>query len=95
VYCHSRAGLQLDHIRPWSAGGLTSLFNLAVLCSLHNRVKSNYWRDRDGFVHYRAFTRADDLAIAAAVLRAERRCRRSPLRWLRAARAASRRARRI
>jgi hypothetical protein len=87
VYCGSRAELQVDHIRPWAAGGLTALFNLAVLCRAHNRVKSNYWRDPDGYIHYRPFAGAADVAGATSILRAERRCRRSPLRWLRVARA--------
>jgi hypothetical protein len=88
VFCGSRAGLQLDHIRPWASGGLTALFNLAVLCAAHNQVKSNYWRDPDGYVHYRPFAGSADVAGAASILRAERRCRRSPLRWLRVAWAA-------
>lgn len=83
VYCRSRAGLQIDHIRPWAAGGLTAVWNLAVLCALHNRVKSNYSRDPDGYVHYRPFGGHGDIAAAAGILRAELRCRRSPLRWLR------------
>jgi hypothetical protein len=85
VYCGSRAVLQVDHIRPWALGGLTALFNLAVLCRAHNLVKSNYWRDPDGYVHYRPFAGAADVTAAASILRAERRCRRSPLRWLRVA----------
>ena len=88
VYCGCRADLQIDHIRPWASGGLTALYNLAVLCRAHNLVKSNYSRDRDGYVHYRAFPGAADVATAAAILRTECRCRRSPLRWLRIARAA-------
>ena len=66
-----------------ASGGLTALFNLAVLCRAHNRVKSNYWRDPDGYVHYRPFAGAADMAGAASILRAECRRRRSPLRWLR------------
>jgi hypothetical protein len=88
VYCGSRADLQVDHVRPWASGGLTALFNLAVLCRAHNRVKSNYWRDPDGYVHYRPFAGAADMAGAASILRAECRRRRSPLRWLRVAWAA-------
>ena len=29
----------LDHIRPWAAGGTTSLTNLTSLCQAHHRLK--------------------------------------------------------
>lgn len=83
VYCGRRDDPQLDHVRPWSAGGLTTGFNLAVLCGLCNKTKSNYSRDRDGYVHYRPWPGFDDIAAAAAILQAELRCRRSPARWAR------------
>lgn len=85
VFCGSRAGLQLDHVRPWASGGLTSLWNLVTLCGRDNRTKSSYWRDRDGYVHYRSFQGSDDVRKAAEILAAERRARLNPLRWLRAA----------
>jgi HNH endonuclease len=85
VFCGHRAGLQIDHIRPWASGGLTSLFNLMVLCGPCNRVKSNYWRDRDGYVHYRSFPGSGNEQRAAAILAVERRHRLNLLRWLRAA----------
>lgn len=77
-------GLQWDHVRPWASGGLTVLWNGATLCAGHNRVKSNYWADRDGYVHYRSFTDADDKALAAAILAVELRARWNPARWVRA-----------
>jgi len=85
VFCGSGAALQLDHVRPWASGGLTSLWNLVTLCGSCNRVKSNFWRDRDGYVHYRSFHDSDDVRKAAAILAAERMARLNPLRWLRAA----------
>ena len=85
VFCGSHAGLQLDHVRPWASGGMTSLWNLVTLCNKHNVLKSNYWRDRDGYVHYRSFQGSDDVRKAAQILAAERRARLNPLRWLRAA----------
>ena len=85
VYCGIKQDRQVDHFRPWASGGLTSLFNLFTLCGKHNRVKSNYWKDRDGYVHYRAFKDADNAALAALILAAEKRARLNPVRWLRAA----------
>jgi len=78
-------GLQWDHIRPWASGGLTVLWNGAALCGPHNRVKSNYWVDRDGYVHYRPWKDAGNKKLAAAILAVELRARRNPLRWIRAA----------
>lgn len=77
--------LQWDHIRPWSCGGLTSVFNGATLCRQHNAIKSNYWPWPDGRVTYRYRADPDRMAIAAAILAVERRARYNPLRWLRAA----------
>lgn len=74
-------GLQLDHVRPWSLGGLSSLWNLVTLCGPCNRVKSNYWRFRSGHVVYRAW----DATTAAAILAVEKRARCNPARWWRAA----------
>lgn len=88
VYCRAADDLQLDHVRPWAAGGLTALFNLVTLCGPCNRVKSNYWRYRSGYVMYRgwpqtaALSRSQQLAAAASILAVERRARMSPLRWL-------------
>lgn len=85
VYCGSQLSLQVDHIRPWASGGLSSLLNCMTLCAVHNRVKSNYWIDRDGYVHYRGFDGSESRRLAAAILAAERRRRWNPVRWIRAA----------
>jgi HNH endonuclease len=87
LYCGSARKLQLDHIFPWSLGGLTSLWNLAVLCGRCNRVKSNYWRYRSGLVVYRAWEGSEDARTAALILACEKRARWNIFRWLRAARA--------
>jgi 5-methylcytosine-specific restriction endonuclease McrA len=73
--------LNVDHVRPWSQGGLTWLLNLLTLCEFHNLVKSNYWPG----VFYRPWDGYDDKRGAAIVLAAERRARLNPARWLRAA----------
>jgi 5-methylcytosine-specific restriction endonuclease McrA len=78
-------GLQLDHVRPRSCGGLDSLWNFVTLCGHHNRIKSNYWVWPSGQVTYRAFNNYDDRATAAAILEVERRARWNVVRWWRAA----------
>lgn len=85
VFCGSRDKPQLDHLRPWAAGGLSSLFNFFVLCALCNRVKSNYWVADDGYVFYRPFPGCDDQQGAARIAAAERRARWNLLRYWRAA----------
>lgn len=84
VHCGGWTDLQLDHVFPWSLGGLSVLFNLMVLCGRCNRVKSNYWRFRRGHEVYRAFDNADNRAMAREILRSEKWARVSPLRWYRA-----------
>lgn len=84
-------GLQIDHLIPWLAGGLTSLWNSFTLCGRCNRIKSNFNVDRRGRVHYRQeFT---DLAhigqgtlldVARRIAIRERQLRWSPGRWARA-----------
>jgi 5-methylcytosine-specific restriction endonuclease McrA len=89
VACGERARLQVDHIEPWSLGGLTCLWNLAVLCQGCNRVKSNYWVAPGGHRYYRPFEGHGDRRRAAAILALEQAARRRPLRWLRAFAAAA------
>lgn len=84
AYCRRRftwSGLNGDHYCPWSQGGLTVFRNMVTLCGRCNRVKSNYWPG----VHYRPIEGSDNLALAIAILDAEKRRRRNPLRWVRAA----------
>jgi 5-methylcytosine-specific restriction endonuclease McrA len=83
-FCGSRDQLQIDHIRPWSRGGLSALWNTMTLCGKCNRVKSNYWVARDGYVFYRSFPGSDDAKTAAAILAYEKRHRWNPGRWIRA-----------
>ena len=35
--CESRHGLQIDHIKPFAAGGTHAISNLRLLCAAHNR----------------------------------------------------------
>jgi 5-methylcytosine-specific restriction endonuclease McrA len=88
-------GLQVDHLVPYAAGGLASLWNTVTLCGRCNRIKSNYNVSADGYVHYR--NKFEDLAhvehselidAAAWILEQELAARRSPLRWARCALAA-------
>lgn len=84
AYCrrrYARGELNCDHYLPWSQGGLTVLLNLVTLCRGCNITKSNYWPG----VHYRPVEGSDNLALATAILAAERRHRFSPLRLTRAA----------
>jgi 5-methylcytosine-specific restriction endonuclease McrA len=92
VYCGARRGqldgrgrpvvLQVDHLVPWIMGGLTCLWNCALLCRRCNMVKSAYWVSPQGRTYYRRGYIAP--AEAALILAAEHRARRSPARWLRA-----------
>ena len=76
--------LDVDHFCPWILGGLTALPNLLTLCGYHNTIKSYYWRDRNGYEHYRG---RDPRSIrnAAKIAAIERQARRDPRRWWRAA----------
>lgn len=79
-----KGDLHVDHIRPWRGGGLTAIWNLMTLCSACNLIKCNYWKDRDGFIHYRYGLNSPNLPEAARILRYEKRHRLSPARWVRA-----------
>ena len=83
--CGDRAGVQVDHIVPWSVGGVGCLWNCMLLCPYHNQVKSNYWKARGGRIVYRNTWQGRKAAPQAAkILAAERIQRLSPWRWLRA-----------
>jgi hypothetical protein len=75
-----------DHGVPWIAGGFTWLPNLFLTCHFHNQTKSNWNRDKDGYVHYRPsrWGGVNDPALAEAIRECERRAARNPLRYLRA-----------
>ncbi len=84
AWCHSTEQLQVDHIRPWTAGGLTALWNMMTLCGTCNRLKSNYWVRRDGSVLYTPFHGFSHEHEAGQILRFELRHRWWPGRWIRA-----------
>jgi 5-methylcytosine-specific restriction endonuclease McrA len=85
VFCKRRTAgpLQLEHIRPWSLGGLTWFLNMTLLCVPCNEAKLSYWKERNGWEadgHGRV-----NKGLARRILRAERRARRNPFMWWRAA----------
>jgi hypothetical protein len=83
-YCGSYEQPQVDHVKPWSRGGLSAMWNVMTLCGPCNRVKSNYWVARDGFRFYRPWQGAGNEGEAARILAFEMRHRWSPGRWIRA-----------
>jgi 5-methylcytosine-specific restriction endonuclease McrA len=82
--------LCIDHMIPWRLGGVTCIWNCAVLCSQCNTVKGAYFRRADGSVYYRPWRGSSrrGATTAGRILDAELRARRSPGRWARALRAA-------
>jgi hypothetical protein len=83
-WCHARDDLQVDHYRPYSRGGLNVIWNFMTLCGTCNRVKSNIWVTRNGYVFYRGFKDSDNKAQALQILAYERWHRWWPGRWIRA-----------
>jgi len=83
-WCDGLVVLQLEHVKAWSWGGLTSLWNLITLCEHCNRVKSNYWI-MNGRAYYRGWEDADDIEAAHAILMAGLAAQRSPARLARLA----------
>ena len=67
-----------DHIYPWKYGGITCLWNAALLCDRHNEIKRAYFVRRDGSV-YRGLSGRE----APRILAAELARRRSPARLAR------------
>jgi len=84
---HGRWFYEDDHCVPWIAGGITWLPNLYLTCHFHNQTKSNWNRDRRGHVHYRpsSYGGVNDRTLARRVYECERRARRNPARYVRAA----------
>jgi hypothetical protein len=83
VFCGSPARPEWDHVRPDARGFAATRGNGAVLCHVHNRVKSDYWQDREGRVFYHPWPGSDDVGLAAEIYAAERAAQRSPGRWAR------------
>lgn len=83
-WCEATEELQLDHYRPWSRGGLTAFWNMLTLCGRCNRIKSNCWVARDGYVFYRPFKDAGNRQVALDILAYERWHRWNLMRWIRA-----------
>ena len=86
VSCRERDSLQVEHIMPWSRGGLNSMWNLTLLCAPENLAKSDYWvyRRKGGrrAVKYNPWAGHAGQAQAAAILARERQRRANVLRWL-------------
>jgi hypothetical protein len=81
VACGSTDRLNIDHVMPWSLGGLTILWNCMTLCWTCNRAKSNAW-----IFHGRFWaSKTCNPALAEPILRIQLRHRRNVARWLRAA----------
>lgn len=72
----------VDHMTPWVMGGLTCLWNSALLCKRCNSVKSCYWVAPSGKTYYRGKRKPPP--EAAVILAKELAARRSLARWLRA-----------
>lgn len=82
VFCADTRDLEIDHVIPHFYGGQERWRNLVTLCRFHNRVKGTYFLEQ-GVVKYRAWPGRSDITMAAAILAAERRALRNPLRWFR------------
>lgn len=85
VFCGAAQQLEVDHVVPVHYGGRDRWRNFVTLCRLHNRIKGTYYRNASGRVRYRSWPGQTDRALAAAILGAERRALRSPVRWARLA----------
>lgn len=80
VWCHATEDLDVDHIWPWMAGGLSVLWNLMTLCSKCNTLKLDYCPAK----WYRPRCSPKNRAEAREILRCERWHRWNPARWVRA-----------
>lgn len=86
--CRTRIGpgyCEIDHVMPWSLGGLTTLFNLMALCPRCNQTKSNVWRFPSGSVVYVPRPGYNNKDLALEILYFERRARWNPIRLMLAA----------
>ncbi|MDH5270339.1 MAG: HNH endonuclease [Candidatus Krumholzibacteria bacterium] len=50
--CQSRHALQIDHIRPYAAGGTSDPANLRLLCAAHNRLAAEHTLGRHVMARY-------------------------------------------
>ena len=76
VACGSPDRPEWDHVRPDRWGFRATRRNGACLCWVCNHVKSDYWVDRRGVVHYHPWPGFADVARAAEIYRAEVRASR-------------------
>lgn len=87
VSCGAAGDLEMEHVRPFSRGGLSSLWNFITLCSHCNEVKSDYWVYRRPHgrsrAYYHGFAGTASPDAAAAILADGQRARRSLARLVR------------
>lgn len=83
-YCGSAGPLHIDHVRPWSLGGLNAFWNFMVLCEEHNLTKSNYWVFKSGRDTYHPWEGTESKRLAREILTFELHHRWWPGRWIRA-----------
>lgn len=72
----------VDHMVPWIMGGLTCLWNCALLCQRCNSIKSCYWVSPSGKPYYAG--KRHPPPKAAQILAKELAARRDWRRWARA-----------
>lgn len=82
IFCGATWDLEMEHVRPFSRGGLSSLWNFITLCAHCNEVKSDFWRYRRAHgrrsrAYYRGFEGSESAQQAEAILEAGRRAQRS------------------
>jgi 5-methylcytosine-specific restriction endonuclease McrA len=88
-YCGSREDLQVDHVKPCSAGGNARPWNLQTLCGECNREKGNTWPGpyeqtrgvllRAYFTHLRSWLDDEERAALRAEVEEWRRALRAKL----------------
>jgi 5-methylcytosine-specific restriction endonuclease McrA len=83
IWCGITRTLQVDHCMPRAAGGTDAPRNLFTLCKQDNTIKSNYWKARGSYVHYRPFDGYSNRRLARRILRREKLLRWWPPRMLR------------
>lgn len=84
AWCGEPGPLHIDHIRPWSLGGLNAFWNLMVLCEACNLTKSNCWVFKGGRDTYHPWEGSESKQEALRILAYEKLHRWWPGRWIRA-----------